>query len=250
MVENKRIENTDQNRFKRIKMLVYGEQGEGKTYATKTMNNVCLFNLDGKGKEYDTPTVEIKNYDELANAVDWFVKNFQKQGFEILVIDTVDKIWDFAEDKVRGNFATAEEAKGGYGKGTATVKAWFKKATDILMKLPIIVIFNSWEIKSSYADDNGKERTEITHNLNKKVAVEFLGSLDLVGRITKEKVRTTQGDAEFRLLQVERFGLIQSVKHGGFTDLNKYFVKDNKLWYNWNPNIEKGIYNALKESRK
>jgi hypothetical protein len=146
---------------RRLKLLVWGDSGMGKTTLALCFPGVVVIDLeDGTahyGGAFKFDVLKATTADEVMQAVDWLLTH--PHSYRTLVIDPITIYWEALQSKFNGIFL--QRNKGGKGhhgdfyemqpRDWVTLKAEFKELVRKLIALDMNVIVTARQ-KSQYAD--------------------------------------------------------------------------------------------------
>lgn len=148
-------------RPKRLKLLVYGEPGAGKTTLALQFPNPVVLDLEGGadlyGESFDFEVRRTTDPDDAMKAIDWLLKN--EHSFATVVIDPISVYWDALQRKWSRIFLLRNKQSKGFRfeyydfqpRDWMTIKAEFKEFVGKLIALDMNVVLTARQ-KPHYAE--------------------------------------------------------------------------------------------------
>lgn len=189
--ENKIINKEQKN--SKVSIFVYGEPMVGKTHFANTFPNPLFLNTDGNTQDIDREVIDLRNvqnieingetkglskwslfkyYVHLFNDVN-FVSNLREQGYETIVIDVVDHLYDWCREavlSVRGIEDESEDSRP-FSPIYGEIKKEFKKVIVSLIeaiKSDFNLVLVSFEDAEEYQEGLDKKLKRVP-SLKKKL---------------------------------------------------------------------------------
>lgn len=186
----------------KIKALVYGASGCGKTVLGSTAPNPIFASAEGgllSIKDKNPQFVEIKSYKDLQELLNFL--QTQKHTFETVIIDSITEVNDIIKMDIEKRTGKAMQLQD-WGELAKKIKALFRGFRD----LPLHVIFIAQETSEM---DEGVV-TKVIPSLNGKAATEIAYFMDIVGYLMIDKTgeRKLLTNPNAKLLTKDRSNLI------------------------------------------
>lgn len=167
---------------KRVRMLVYGDSGAGKTVFAATWPKPVFFDLDDgmASIEYPVPRFYIRNWSALQDACSFI--GFEKHDFETVVVDSLNEGQWQAMQHVVQNFPTIRRSydnlpsMSDYGKAIDD----FDKFVRFMRSLPINVVFIAQLAKRDDPDEMAQPQF-----VGKATSSNIARMMDVIGFIYK-----------------------------------------------------------------
>ena len=171
------------------KILVYGSQGVGKTYAASLFPNPIFIATEEGTNDLDVTRVQLDDYKEVILAV----REAAESNFETVVIDSAD--WF---EKIIEQALVDEQFKTDYGKGAVETARRFGKlmsALDMCINSgKTVVLIAHQEIRKA-EDFRGAVWDQIRPKLSKKSCERIMEWCDIIGHVRfEDSVRQEEGD--------------------------------------------------------
>lgn len=99
----------------KVRLLVYGAAGSGKTSLIPTLPDPVVFSAEGgllSIKDANVPFIEIKTMDDLKEAYQWVTESAEAAQFQSVALDSISEI---AEVVLASEKATAKDPRQAYG---------------------------------------------------------------------------------------------------------------------------------------
>jgi len=203
----------------KIKALIYGPSGAGKTVFAGTAKKVIFASAESgllsvKDKKVDF--TEIKSVRDLIE-LHSFLSN-EEHDYEVVVVDSITEINEIIKMEIERKTGHALQLQD-WGKVAKQIRDIFRKFRD----LPMDVILVAQE---SYITDEDKIR-KIVPSLNGKAATEIAYFMDIVGYINVEAdgTRWIETNSNKKLLTKDRSDLIGNETELDFTEWQKKVKK-------------------------
>lgn len=144
---------------RRLKLLLWGDSGSGKTTTALQFPAPAVIDLEGGtehyGSDFDFSVLKTTTADEIAMAIDWLQS--EDHEFRTLVIDPITLYWDALQKKWSDIFLRRNKGSKGHhleyyalqAKDWMTIKAEHKELVRKLIQLDMIVTARQ---KTLYAD--------------------------------------------------------------------------------------------------
>jgi phage nucleotide-binding protein len=188
-----------------ISIIIYGDPGKGKTTMATTLpeQETLIINTEaGLGPTLGTKHV-IFNLKEELSQLDDLVKYLktQEHPFKNIVVDNVSELeqWIILNITQSRNKEFTELKE--YGDASSKLRAVLRTFRDMIYQ-GMNVVFNAWEAPLDLKNKDGELITKIFPKVSKKVAPEFCGIVDVVGRI---EVYEKTGERWVRFGQHEQY---------------------------------------------
>jgi hypothetical protein len=167
---------------KRLKLLLWGDLGTGKTTLALQFPKPVVIDMDGStdlyGDKFDFDVLRANDPDEVMKAIDWLLSN--KHDYSTLVIDPITIYWESLQKKWSEIFL--KRNKGGKGhrfefydlqvRDWMTIKAEFKELIRKLIALDMNIIVTARE-KVKYKDGGFMVADGETFDGEKSLPYEF-----------------------------------------------------------------------------
>ena len=152
---------TARSRDKRLKLLLWGDSGAGKTTLALKFSKPVVIDLEGGadlyGNTFDFDVLRASTADEAMEAARWLLTH--EHGYRTLVIDPITVYWDALQKKWSTIFLRRNKGSKGYKfefydlqpRDWMTIKAEFKDFVRTLIALDMNVIVTARQ-KVQYAD--------------------------------------------------------------------------------------------------
>lgn len=180
--------------FDWLKILVYGQNGKGKTrFGASGPKPVLVIDCNEKG------TLSIRNYPEVKrfpievwSDIDlayWYLQK-NPDGYQTVVVDTVTSLAQLCMKFVLGDEASRDPTKDPMMPGK---REWGKVGelmkTQILQfrNLPMHVVFLAQE-RRGFTDDADEEAPEVFPEVSPSVRTTLTASVDVIGRVSVKEV--------------------------------------------------------------
>ena len=136
--------------LRRLKMLLWGDTGSGKTTAAIQFPRPAVIDLEGGtehyGRDFPFDVLKATTADEIAAAVDWLLTH--DHDYRTLVIDPITLYWDALQKKYSDIFLRRNKGSKGHrneyyamqAKDWMTIKAEHKELVRKLIQLDMNVI--------------------------------------------------------------------------------------------------------------
>jgi hypothetical protein len=132
-----------------LKVIVYGDNGIGKTTFAASSKNPIIIDLEGNCNHIDAPKQRVSSlndFEELLNAL-----IAQEHDYKTLVIDSLDSLEILISEKITNNHTTQELS---YGKSSAIWARYIKEIITKLEKLSNLkgmnIVFTAhWKVKTA-----------------------------------------------------------------------------------------------------
>ena len=219
--ENKPVQ---RDQKKGIKVFIYGEPKEGKSTAANTFPNPFIISTDGRFGQFTAPAVNImKGYGNLTpweyftEIIDTFLKTYKEQGYETLILDLTEDIWEAVREFVLKQTGKMHESEGRFGNlYQITLQLFEAQIKKIAADEELNVVFVSHGLEKTTKLKDGKEYTEYVPYLNHRAAKVVKGVADLITRLTKVQL---EDGTQANVFQVNDDGYAKASNTWFITDL-------------------------------
>lgn len=171
------------------KILMYGSQGVGKSYAAALFPNAIFVATEEGTNDLNVTRVQLDDYKEVILAV----REAGESDFETVVIDSAD--WF---EKIIEQALEAEQFKTDYGKGAVETARRFGKLMNALDACvnngKTVILIAHQEIRKA-EDFRGAVWDQIRPKLSKKACERVMEWCDVIGHVRfEDSVRQEEGD--------------------------------------------------------
>lgn len=182
----------------KIKALIYGAAGSGKTVFTGTAEKAIYASAEGGLLSIADKTpdfVEIKSLRDLNELYSYLVNN--EHGYETLVIDSITEINEIIKMEIEKRIGRAMQIQD-WGELNKKIRTLFRRFRDLPMNVILIA-------QEQYITDEDRIK-KIVPSMNGKAATEIAYFMDVVGYINVEAdgIRWIETDTNKRLLTKDR----------------------------------------------
>ena len=167
----------------KLKGLIYGEPGIGKTSVALSAPKTLLIDFDNGlrrvAKQYQTDSVQIESYQNLLD----ILEKEDISNYETIVIDTLGKMVDRIGDWLAMSNPKIKQADGQLAmKGWGNIKAEFQRILKVLESKNKSVIFIAHEKEDKNGDET-KKRPDVAGSSGKDIVKEldFMGYMSMRG---------------------------------------------------------------------
>lgn len=175
---------------KRLKLLVYGDSGVGKTTLALAFPSPVVIDTEGGtelyGDHFDFDVIRTNSAEQIMTSVDWLLTN--QHSYRTLIVDTISVYWDALQRKWSDSLLNVAQQRGGRAGGykkagqhefyDMQMKDWKavknenKELVRKLIALPLNVVVIARE-KPHYEDGVNMKRAGETYDGEKNLAYEF-----------------------------------------------------------------------------
>ena len=186
----------------KIKALIYGPSGAGKTVFTGTADKAIYASAEGgllsiadKNPDY----VEVKSLKDLTDLHSYLLN--QKHDYETVVIDSITEINEIIKTQIEKKAGHSMQLQD-WGELAKVLRTIFRQFRDLPMNVILVA-------QEAYITDEDKIR-KIVPSLNGKAATEIAYFMDIVGYLNVESdgTRWIETDSNKKLLTKDRSKLI------------------------------------------
>lgn len=135
-------------RMSPLKVIIYGDNGIGKTTFAACAKNPIIIDLEGNCNHIEAPKQRITSLDDVEEFLNALI--MQDHDYKTLVIDSLDSLEILISEKITNNYTTQELS---YGKSAAI---WARHIKDIIEKLERLsnsgmnIVFTAhWKVKTA-----------------------------------------------------------------------------------------------------
>lgn len=217
----------------KLKGLIYGEPGIGKTSVALSAPKPLLIDFDNGlrrvAKQYQTDSVQIESYQNLLD----ILEKEDISNYETIVIDTLGKMVDRIGDWLAISNPKVKQADGQLAmKGWGNIKAEFQRLLKILESKNKSVIFIAHEKEEKNGEDV-KKRPDVAGSSGKDIVKEldFMGYMSMRGG--KRTIDLSPNEAYYAK---NSLGLNSFLEYKQLTGINNF--------------LSQNIFDAYKEKLK
>lgn len=193
-IEKAKTKIVDASEFDFLKMLVYGQNGKGKTRFGASGPKTLIVDCNEKGslsiRRFPAKVFKIETWTDVDLAF-WYLKG-GNHPFETVVLDTVTSLAQLCMKFVLGDEASRDPTK---DPDMPSKREWGKVGelmrTVILnyRNLPMHVVFLAQE-RRGFADDEDDDAPEVFPEVSPSVRTTLTASVDIIGRVYVKEVVT------------------------------------------------------------
>jgi len=183
--------------FDYLKLLVYGQNGKGKTRFGASAPKVLLIDCNEKGslsiRHYPTQVFKVELWTDIDLAY-WLLHSGQ-HDFDTVVLDTITSLAQLCMKFVLGDESSRDPTK---DPNMPSKREWGKVGelmrTVILnfRNLPMNVVFLAQE-RRGFTDDDDEDAPEVFPEVSPSVRTTLTSSVDIIGRVFIKEVVTKKG---------------------------------------------------------
>jgi hypothetical protein len=180
-----------------LKLLVYGQNGKGKTRFGASAPKVLLIDCNEKGslsiRHYPTQVFKVELWTDIDLAY-WLLHSGQ-HDFDTVVLDTITSLAQLCMKFVLGDESSRDPTK---DPNMPSKREWGKVGelmrTVILnfRNLPMNVVFLAQE-RRGFTDDDDEDAPEVFPEVSPSVRTTLTSSVDIIGRVFIKEVVTKKG---------------------------------------------------------
>lgn len=185
MAEKKKTESPfikAETKERRLKLLLWGEPGTGKTVTSLQFPNPVVIDLEKGtelyGNDFKFDVQSTNDADRCMFYVDWLLAN--KHDYRTLIIDPITVYWAAVQDKYRAIFMERKQGSKGFKidfyefqrNDWNTMKSEYKRFTRKLIKLDMNIIVTAHQ-KTKFAEDGSMTSLGDTFDSEKKTGHDF-----------------------------------------------------------------------------
>lgn len=171
-----------ETRERRLKLLLWGEPGTGKTVTSLKFPSPVVIDLEKGtvlyGDDFKFHVQHTNDADMCMSYVDWLLAN--KHDFRTLIIDPITVYWAAVQDKYRAIFMERKQGSKGFKidfyefqrNDWNTMKAEYKRFTRKLIKLDMNIIVTAHQ-KTLFSEDGSMTNLGATFDSEKKTGYDF-----------------------------------------------------------------------------
>lgn len=194
-----------------MRICVYGRPGKGKTRLMATLPKVLLIDVNDRGtkstkKDLDPDVFQVEYWAEL-NDVYWFLKMGDHE-YESVVLDTVTAMQNLALKFVMGDEASRDASRDPdmpsraiWGKTNELVKTQIINFRNLPMNFGV----TAHERARDVGEDEEDTQIVISPELSPGAMKTLEGAVDIIGHMTKKKVRVKKGEKKITVVRYELF---------------------------------------------
>jgi AAA domain len=185
------------NEFDYLKMLVYGQNGKGKTRFGASGPKVLLVDCNERGslsiRHFPAQVFKVETWTDIDLAY-WLLHSGQ-HDFETVVLDTITSLAQLCMKFVLGDESSRDPTK---DPNMPSKREWGKVGelmrTVILnfRNLPMNVVFLAQE-RRGFTDDEDEDAPEVFPEVSPSVRTTLTASVDIIGRVFIKEVVVTKG---------------------------------------------------------
>lgn len=172
--------------YTKITMLLYGDPKIGKSTFCSRFDNAFFVATEPGLNHLETYNLRANNWDECLEILHDLEGSATE--FSPIVIDTVDKLWDFCCTEIAARNGVQCIDSIGFAKGYKQAEVEFDKYIQALVKLNTGLIFTSHVAYEEYTNCNGEQVHKFFPSLNAKYARPHINPLvDIIGYVSIDK---------------------------------------------------------------
>jgi AAA domain len=183
--------------FTYLKLLVYGQNGKGKTRFGASADKVLLIDCNEKGtlsiRNFPAQVYKVETWTDIDLAY-WLLHSGQHE-FETVVLDTVTSLSQLCMRFILGDESSRDPTR---DPNMPSKREWGKLGelmrTIILnfRNLPMNVVFLAQE-RRGFTDDDAEDAPEVFPEVSPSVRTTLTSSVDIIGRVFVKEVVTSKG---------------------------------------------------------
>jgi AAA domain len=183
--------------FTYLKLLVYGQNGKGKTRFGASADKVLLIDCNEKGtlsiRNFPAQVYKVETWTDIDLAY-WLLHSGQ-HDFETVVLDTVTSLSQLCMRFILGDESSRDPTR---DPNMPSKREWGKLGelmrTIILnfRNLPMNVVFLAQE-RRGFTDDDAEDAPEVFPEVSPSVRTTLTSSVDIIGRVFVKEVVTSKG---------------------------------------------------------
>lgn len=186
----------------KIKALIYGTTGSGKTYFTGTAKKAIFASAEGgllSIADKIPQFVEVKSLKDLTDLYSYLLN--EDHDFETLVIDSITEVNEVIKFEIERRTGHSMQLQD-WGELAQQIRTLFRKFRDLPMNVILVAL-------EQYITDEDKIQ-KIVPSLNGKSATEVTSYMDIVGylHVDNDGTRWIETGTNKRFLTKDRSGLI------------------------------------------
>lgn len=186
-----------QNLWKNIKVYIYGAPYSGKTTAAESFPNPLFFNTDGNYNSFTAPYIAVKDTEEngfpvkgwekFLKDVDELLATPNHGGYETVVIDQVDGLYELCRRYVCDKLHISHESED-------STKAWDITRTEFIVPIKMLasdpeinlVLISQEDSTRDLFSRSGNKVTSFKPNIQEKVAIRLSSFVDMTMRLVND----------------------------------------------------------------
>ena len=172
--------------YTKITMLLYGAPKIGKSTFCSRFENAFFIATEPGLNFLETYNLRANSWDEAWEIVDALTES--PRQFSPIVVDTVDKLWDFCCENIAQKNGVAHVGMIGFGRGYAQGEDEFKKYIQALVQLNVGIIFTS---HSAYIEVTnpltGEPMKRFAPSVDKRVRNIINPLVDIIGYVSTSR---------------------------------------------------------------
>lgn len=169
-----------------LKIWLYGRPFSGKTKFATEFEKPFVINTDGNARLFTSDYCIVKNIDEFADKLNWFLKG--EHEYKTLIIDVLEHVYDFVRTYYLDKYNIDHESDAGWGKAYKMIREGFWNLMKKMAASDYTVVFVSHEEEYTVKDKLGREITHWKPAIDDKLHDRLCGIMQLVGRCYVDEI--------------------------------------------------------------
>lgn len=169
--------------YERITMLLYGDPKIGKSTFCSRFDNAFFIATEPGLNFLETYNLRANSWDEAWEIIDALTES--PKEFTPIVVDTIDKLWDFCCEEIARQNGVKSVGMIGFGRGYDQAASEFKKYIQALVNFNVGLIFTS---HSTYIEvinpTSGEPMKKFMPSVDKRVRAIINPLVDVIGYIS------------------------------------------------------------------
>lgn len=168
--------------YDKITMLLYGDPKIGKSTFCSRFEDAFFIATEPGLNFLETYNLRANSWDECWEIIDALIAS--SKVFNPIVVDTIDKLWDFVCDSVASSHGVKSVDAIGFGRGYAEAQSELKKFVQALVDFNVGLIFTS---HSAFIEcinpESGEPFKRFVPSVDKRVRAVINPLVDIIGYI-------------------------------------------------------------------